>query len=115
MTVLADGSEFLTECFQRSGEFYVLRRLIGTDYFFSCAKNTLHDINNSFVVYYYTPFTYYPRTPTLCDVCNGTNLFNENLNDLGCNLPSVCQVTDPVIQERCPPCNHAFDDGLCCP
>lgn len=32
------------------------------------------------IVLLFVFLAYYPHTPTLCDVCNGTNLFNENLN-----------------------------------
>ncbi|CAC5422419.1 unnamed protein product [Mytilus coruscus] len=112
------GETYTGYCYARTGPFYAMRRIINGTYFYTCAKDAMFNQEHDVVVYYSTPFVYFPGNPTICDICTGKGFGPPvAVKELECNIPHVCPVTDPAIQIPCDSCtsSESSDDGLCCP
>ncbi|XP_052074085.1 uncharacterized protein LOC127711969 [Mytilus californianus] len=60
------------ECYERSGPFMIIRRLMDGKYMYRCEKDTAFETSNDVVVWYATEWEYFPEPPSICEVCNGT-------------------------------------------
>ncbi|XP_071130623.1 uncharacterized protein [Mytilus edulis] len=108
---------FYFECYERSGPFIIIRRLVDGRHEYRCLKDTAFETSYDVVVWYETEWKHFQLPPLICDVCNGTGFGDVRVfKELGCNIPRICPVTDPNRQIQCTGCeaSESSDDGLCC-